>query len=1061
MASTDNSVSRDSYGPPSMRGFVPAGSQLEATLVNASGRTQWMALPPGMLDMGASGFNVFKDIGCDPPGSQPDIYLRAVTTVGRPPASPRLMDEVPPDRGEWTRQRLRGRSVLKGRFVGPRRSEGDRRLGERWRQHALARVRAKVDPPASARRFVDPQDAAYQSGPNRRVNCRASPLVVTIDWEERTAALAPFFVETTVKRRPVSRRRAAHKPGSMIWRRMAFQPRAPGRATYHAGGIRDITGGTLTTGMVIKSYSLEVSKGQDGKSREELELRTTTTVPQVHSRGKPIQIRWQAVPQPNGTFRLRVYVHPYACRGFGSMIPAQYEFVLTYASGTPLLPSVRPRPTPPPDEERWAGGDPGRGRGEEWDRAPGFGPPDAAGPLRLGGQGRLNERWEDWLDWFFPPGPLSDAAVTAGAVAGLLLLLLGAANHAGMSLAMQTGAGGLLPYGPGGAHNALFDPYTGAPLETGDDGRIWWPWGDDAGWVDRATAEQYVHDGLQEQRDRQSEFERTWQQIQDGRDQRIAQQAGNDVWNDDLQAYVPPGYTYDQQRGALVPPGYAWNDDAQMYLPEPGYDPDGFGNVGLGYQFLDIIDDCWYHLSPTQQGIVRNQLEQLGLGGTTDASRSQLEQLTPEQLDRLASLTHSVYSIHAGRRESIWAGEELMEAWMGRREETIGNFATGLLSLGVVAGAGATGGTAGVVAANAGLGFAFGPTTPDGGVGQRLTNAAISGAAGYAGARVGAYFAPGNVIAHGASGAALSAAEVAAMGGSTDDIKTAALFGGVLGTTTSGLRHPGFQRAVHGGPPIIHEPVHTAYANWESGHVPPRPGTPIIRGPTSTAFADHQHLPPRPAGATAGDDLPTIRGATDQAYANWPHTPGRPDPGLNDTGLHLPVRGPRGGRPASISVEEGPMRPAAGGRSPGPDGGERIYDLGDAPSPGEAQRQQNDLLRQLGGQTDAAGGSPDGAPRPGQIDHDLHGFSGEEAGRNFERDYFILGPDDRLRPAPGPAARTRRDSHQPRPLHRQPRLRARPGRLRPALPRRPRRSQAGRPAHRAGAPGGEPPLRGP
>ena len=1122
--------------------FLPGTQAHGKTEQHSSGSsTTWMNLPPGVLRMGMS-FAEFKQAGCKLSVWETDGFFKSVRTVGRPPATPRLHEEERPSRDPWIRYNHAGTTVLEGKLVGARPADGDRRMAERCLQDFQMRARAKLLSGHGPRTFQNPQAPAYKSTRFRKLAWAASALEMAIDWDKRTASLKPFTIDTSAKvlaSEAVRGRVSVGQPLTLIRRRITFQQLKPGRVTYHPGGIRDITGGTVAIGIVARTYGIQMRRDGDGQPVEVTTLNRTDSVPIVRSRGKPVPVRWQAIPQANGTLLVRLYMHPCACTATGSkeLIPARYDFALARRSGAPIVPPPGPpvahaqrppRDERPPDEptrdrpEPYDPGDP------EIDDPEDPGPDDAGVADRTGTEGTAADGTGepaggdegggtlagptpaaasvvaapgdedtsppyvdpsvvsgDWLDDYIPPGPLSAAAVSAGAMAGLFMLGLGAAAHAAMSAsaAGQGAAGDMgLDFFEPAEQPPLIDPYTGKPLDTDGD-HVWWPWGDtDAGWVDRATAEQYVREGLQERHDRDLEVSESVAQWNRDRDAEYAQREqdlvdeGN-VWNAELQAYVPAGYTYDHERGALVPPGHAWDEDREAYLPETVWDRNTDNEANRAYLYWDTIDENWDHLTGDQQAIVRNQLNELGLRDTADLSLSDLEDLSPEQLDRFCDLAYAVNDIRAGQVEGIEAAHDLADAWMIRREEAAGTVKGAAVGLGVSLAVTATLGAGAVVPVSAGMGFVFGPTTPEGGIGQRVKNGVISGVGAYAGMKFGQFVRPSNVLAlstvQTVGSAGISAAEMAAMGGSADDIKKAALLGGFLGGTSATLRTPTIQRFLHGGPPIVRGPVATAYANWQSAHVPPRPGTPVIHGSMQHAFANNDHVPSRPAGpataASAGSladsSLPTIRNSTDRAFVNWdrasglPRPPGSEPPGPVAGGLagdelpsirrstdsafanHDPVpprapgsAPPPGGAaddglptirgttdeayanwegPATRSSQHAPAPDAPDGVAPpragqrgGPgaglgDDGQPVYDLGEAPSPAAAQRQQQDILRQLGTDPDAGARTPDGGALPGALEHGAGGYSGEEGARAFTEERFVIGKDNQVRPAPG------------------------------------------------------------
>ncbi|MBN2319670.1 MAG: hypothetical protein JXR49_11360 [Acidobacteria bacterium] len=401
----------------------------------------------------------------------------------------------------------------------------------------------------------------------------------------------------------------------------------------------------------------------------------------------------------------------------------------------------------------------------------------------------------------------------------------------------------------------LIDPRDGQQLETDGD-RVYWD--DDAGWIDRQTAQQWIDEIKRERARRDAEVEQRWDEIQQSRDD-----------------------YYDRQRADLQRNGYVWDADSQMWVDRDGddYPMALLHNV---YGALDFIDDNIDRLTPEMQKRVRKQLDRID---TSDPYN-----ISPEDLERLGKLTGAVRDLRIGQDESAAAAKMHTDIDRAETNAFIANFGMGVVRFGISR----LDPTQGVL-----TGAAFGYfTAPEG---SGVTHAIIGGAATYIDITA-SQMAPSNILWNVSTGSGIAATEMALYGGNWEDIKRSALIGGGMNGLFALGQKPGvrswlddtdlrirkhWQSVVGGG---ADRPLNRGVDGGIAAKTESRSGVPSPPGPYADATV--RSTP----SATAGDDGVTARSTPPS---------GAPDP--DSVGIKVRPPGSAAGEPVkpNLNTPEG------------------------------------------------------------------------------------------------------------------------------------------------------------
>jgi membrane protein CcdC involved in cytochrome C biogenesis len=409
----------------------------------------------------------------------------------------------------------------------------------------------------------------------------------------------------------------------------------------------------------------------------------------------------------------------------------------------------------------------------------------------------------------------------------------------------------------------LIDPRDGAVLQVDGD-RVYWD--DDTGWIDRATAQDWITELAVQRIQRDQATEQTWAQIQQDRDDYYQQRQ----W--DIESSV---YRWDPDRQAYVHP---------MWLQRPAVP-----TIEQVYQLQDLIDDNAHLLTDRMQLSVHNQLNQL------DFRPGHVNQ---EDFDRLRRVTQAVADSATGYRWASQAAADLQK--IDRLEDNmqvrafLTNFGTGVVRFAVSRVDPTQGLLTGAL-----FGYLMAPE------GSGIKNAVIGAVCTYvdvAASNLSASFLQvggrtiqltgrSHILWNASTGAFIGGTEQALYGGSWEDIKRGALFGGAANGVFAGLQKPTIQRWVASA-----ETGLTSRLSVLEQDLVIRPGSGVTLEPPA---------PVRPAGGVGEGGLVRPAGGADEG-------PVRPAAG--DEGMARPAAEPEGAvRPTSPEAEgTRPVRAAEG-----------------------------------------------------------------------------------------------------------------------------------------------------
>ena len=447
---------------------------------------------------------------------------------------------------------------------------------------------------------------------------------------------------------------------------------------------------------------------------------------------------------------------------------------------------------------------------------------------------------------------LADQAAAAAAVTAIALLLAGtglntfssvAATYASMSgeeveQAIRDAASEM---------SQLIDPRDGHVLEEDGD-RVYWD--DDVGWIDRSVAVGWVAELATQRLERDQQVEDTWADIQQGRDDYYQQrewelQRGGNRWDPDRQAYVHP----------------AW-------IEHPVRTP----TIADVYALQDLIDDNAHLLNDRMQQSVRDNLAQLDFS----ADRVDFSNVDAAQFERLQSLALAVSNTVTGQRWAESAAAEMAGIDRAETNALVWNVGTGIVRFGLSRFDPTQGFLVGAL-------FGWGMAEE----GQGVKHAIIGGLATLVDVRA-SNLAPASLLWNAGTGAAIGGTEQLLYGGSWEDIRRGALFGGVANGVFSTLQTP----TVRGW---LGDPVATGY----------RPSGMLDDGGSvrsGVADPDGGRMPGADDGAdgwrqgTSGDEPSSGSRSAEDPYADLPP--------IEET---FPTRGPA----PDADFADAPQRPGA------------------------------------------------------------------------------------------------------------------------------------------------------
>lgn len=390
---------------------------------------KYFAVEPGILESNETLITLDDALGMiaaahmEPSrNGEADVIFRPVKTVGRAPATQRLVNEEKASLGGWKRK-LTGQKTYQGRF--------------------LRAVRSNKDIPSAGKILQDSKQAV----------CAGAQL--TIDWDTKTATLSPFSIQWKADRKYFS---------EDIEEAFDSKANKQGKVRFDAGGFREITGGEMTYGYTsIRRRTKSKNKAKDTSKH---------TFAPVTFRGKPVRVQWQAIAQEGGAILVRIYARPWADKEY--RLPAYYDILFqkggkaAAVSGSKLTGSGTSGAKTSQPGAATSGFQGARGNSTE--------ATSSSDPL-------TDEEADQILDALLAER-LPDSAVSVGLAAGLLMLSLGtglqtaiavANAFAQMSLSASTaGPTGALSIAP-----TLSDPQGGmGPEEAGpadtnsSDGRL-------------------------------------------------------------------------------------------------------------------------------------------------------------------------------------------------------------------------------------------------------------------------------------------------------------------------------------------------------------------------------------------------------------------------------------------------------------------------------------------------------------------------------------------------------------------------------------------------------------
>ena len=794
-------VTRNNYFNKSGAKPNVAGDLAIGRLERPNGKTStFYALKPGTLNYHEL-FHCLTDaldaINGRDQFSEETVVFRAVESTGRAPAGVHLVDDVNVYDGEWTKRDLEGVTRLRGRLLGPSASSQDAANDQAYLRYA--RDFAPHDssdwhygsPPAPGQRV-------YGAPAESQLARALSDVELVIDWDRRTAELTPFSVET------VDRARIEH---NLLFKRVeTFTPVRDyvGRVKFNVARLREIDDGRLTLSSVRTPYSLEPSDDPDEPPtpvRMERETRDPVTF-----RGEPVQLMWQGVPMADGAILVRVYARPWADT---TSMPASYDILFEYAEGAPMTAAqagAGPRPPGPvappadgPDESSTDsdGPDDGADDGDDDDDM-------------------ISEADLDAIAEALQAQGLPDEAVGAGLVAGLALLLAGAGMNTAMSVA--SAVANLAQQGVddaaqalAGAVPTLIDPRDGLVLEADGD-QVYWD--DDAGWIDRGTAQQWINeiDGEHAQRDwevQQSQAQwdaeyddRLWYMI--NHDDPSAESLNNLANAYDMEDFI------DENMHMLSPElqqqvqsqldGVDWSDPYNLSAADVTA-LQNVANAVSGTRMNDFVGENIGMLSLEMQQHVQNQLDGVDWSDPTS--------LSAEDLNALQHTASAVLNIRQGQQFADQAEQMHSDITWTQASAFGQTFAYGVTRFGLtmvnpVLGIGASG--------------AYGYYTAP--AGSEIKHAAIAVLASGADLVLGGMN-PSSVLWNAGTGASIAGLEQAAYGHDWEQIKNGMLMGGVANGVFAFGQKPGVRTHInslnhsltsHLGlngpkPPTIHGPA--------------------------------------------------------------------------------------------------------------------------------------------------------------------------------------------------------------------------------------------------------------
>lgn len=317
----------------------------------------------------------------------------------------------------------------------------------------------------------------------------------------------------------------------------------------------------------------------------------------------------------------------------------------------------------------------------------------------------------------------------------------------------------------------LIDPDTGKPLvihdgrsyQGGQAGQVWY----DGQWVDRDTAAQWVRERQDQLRRRQGEIDQ-FQRDTDAQRQARSEQRDRDLQNQ----------------------GYRWDAGQQAWVRDTSRPPPMTPDEARRNEYYnrgDWIKDNLSRLSPEQQVAAQRILDRMGYRSTGADPGG----ISDDDLSNLRRLTGAMNNLNTGRSETAGADADRDGAnaefavQVAQSTAQVGRMAAAVVERRFIPG------TNGAIS-----GFIFGAAGNwDKGWGGAIKHGAISAGTTYADGRIGGSK-PGNILWNAGSGALTSAADVALQGGSTDEMRDAALVGGAFGGASAALSRPGVQGAL-------------------------------------------------------------------------------------------------------------------------------------------------------------------------------------------------------------------------------------------------------------------------
>jgi hypothetical protein len=327
---------------------------------------------------------------------------------------------------------------------------------------------------------------------------------------------------------------------------------------------------------------------------------------------------------------------------------------------------------------------------------------------------------------------LPDEAIGAGLMAGIALLLAGAGLNTAVSIASaianiaqqavddatQAVASSLPP---------LVDPRDGLVLETDGD-QVYWD--DDAGWIDRDTAQQWINEINDERHQRDLEVERNLAEWEAGYDERM------------------------------------WN---MIHRNAPT--SESLNNLANAYNWEDFIDENMHMLSPEMQQHVQDQLNGIDWSDPYN--------LSADDLNALQHTASAVANIRTGQEWGTQADQMHADIDRAQTNAYVAGVGYGITRFGLTVLNPALG-----IGASGAYGYMTAPP------GSGIKHAAIAAAASGADMLLGGMN-PSSVLWNAGTGGAVAGLEQAAYGGNWDQIKNGALFGGVMNGTFALGQRPG------------------------------------------------------------------------------------------------------------------------------------------------------------------------------------------------------------------------------------------------------------------------------